>query len=103
MPPLQIRPPHEVDPSKHNPYNDPDYSPFLVTENLAVKAGDDSQGGLLGRLLALCAEQTRSAASADGSDGPNDPRIGPMLATPRQEFPDAAQQPVRILARRVVR
>ncbi len=101
--PQQERPPHEVDPPGQNPYNDPDYRPFRVTENLLAKAGDGSPGGLLGRLLALHAEQTRIAADAYGNDGPNDARGGPMYATPPQEFPDAAQKPVRVLARRIIR
>src|SRR5579872_5242107 len=54
--PSQQPPAHEVDPSDRNPYNDPDWSPFLITERQVAP-----QGGLLGRLLAVLAEQARDA------------------------------------------
>ncbi len=47
------RPAHELDPPERNPYNDPDYSPFIVTENQKGQAGEESAGGLLGMLLTM--------------------------------------------------
>lgn len=89
--------PLEVDPSEHNPYNDPDYierpyhSPFLITQNQSAGAGDP-QGGLSGRLLALLAEQARgsgeSSIALPGDAGPSE---------------ESEDKPVRILARRIVR
>ena len=89
--------PHEVDPSEHNPYNDPDYierpyqSPFLITQSQSSGAGDP-QGGLPGRLLALLAEHARgsgeSSIALPGDAGPSE---------------ESEDKPVRILARRIVR
>ena len=66
---------HEVDPPEQNPYNDPDYSPFLVTTR-------DAPGGLFGMLLRVVKEQNQLQPGAD-------------LDTP--------PKPVRMLARRQVR
>jgi hypothetical protein len=82
----QTRPPREVNPSDRNPYNDPDYSPFLITHNPAGAA----QGGLLGRLLAVLAEQNTS-------------RDDNSIAAPSEAVPPQEDRPVRILARRAVR
>ncbi len=96
--PDPLPPPHDVDPSERNPYNDPDYSPFLITENRSSVADGAPQGGLLGRLLALYNHQSQGIA---GNTGLDDPRLA--YVAPAQEFPDNEQTPIRILARRVVR
>jgi hypothetical protein len=94
--PLPQRPPLEVDPSERNPYNDPDWSPFLITQYPPTDAGDIPQGGLLGRLLSVLAEQARSGASGDGV--PNSRMDATIASSPL----DSEDRPVRILARRVV-
>jgi hypothetical protein len=96
-------PSHDVDPSERTPYNDPDYSPFLVTENLSGQADAKPAGGFLGRLLALQDEWLRNAAAAYKDDGSGYPRMAQTDAAPPQEFPDAAPKPVHILSRRAVR
>ena len=83
---------HEVDPSDRNPYNDPDYSPFLITEN-APTDPSVSQGGLLGRLLAMLSD-------AGGVSQEDSSVTSGRDAVPSQESED---RPVRILARRIVR
>jgi hypothetical protein len=85
-------PPLEVDPSERNPYNDPDWSPFLVTHNQSTDAAGVPQGGLLGRLLAALAEQSRGTSGNESSA---------RAAKTDAALPEA-QQPVRILGRRVV-
>jgi hypothetical protein len=119
------RPTLELDPPERNPYNDPDYSPFIVTENLSAKAGydpdsglpallqpvmrrdqaqlvgslpnagaeynpgihDSLQGGLLGRLLALQAEQGRyQPMRGDGGQ-----RLFPSQNSNLTEFSHALQ------------
>lgn len=94
-------PPHDVDPPEGNPYNDPDYAPFLVTTNQAGMA-DAPRGGLLGRLLALLAEQAANASSDGGSEGENPARTAEAFAASTQQS-DHEQKPIRILGRRVVR
>jgi hypothetical protein len=63
--PLPKRPPHEVDPSERNPYNDLDYSPFIVTKNISERAPGEFGGGLLGRLLALQIQQSQVRPMAE--------------------------------------
>jgi hypothetical protein len=56
--------PHYVDPPKGNPFNNRN-GRFVVTENLSRQVGDESGGGLLGRLLALMQQgQVRSGADS---------------------------------------
>ena len=127
------RPTLELDPPERNPYNDPDYSPFIVTENLSANAGDKpdggllgmlhammqqgqvqpvadpgstpngSQGGLLGRWLALNDERARNAVDAYGDNGSGVSRVAQAYTTPPQESPAVSEKPVRILSRRLVR
>jgi hypothetical protein len=61
---------HEVDPPEHNPYNDPAYSPFLVTKALSTKADDAAAGGLLGMLSAMT-QQANVRPGANSNDAPN--------------------------------
>jgi len=68
------RPSHDVDPSERNPYNDPDYSPFLVTENRSGRAGSETAGGLLGILLRATMQQGQVHPGNDSVSVPSDTR-----------------------------
>src|SRR5579863_3329289 len=102
IPVPQIRPPHDVNPPESNPDNDPNYSPFLVTENQAMGTVDTPQGGLLGRLLAVFSEQANNASNSFGSGRENLSRMAEADAASPQELDDE-QKAIRILGRRVVR
>jgi hypothetical protein len=57
---------HDVDPPARNPYNDPNYSPFIATEKLSAKASDGlGGGGLLGMLLRALMQQGRVQPGLD--------------------------------------
>ena len=62
---------HDVNPPERNPYNDPDYSPFIVTEKLSAKAGEPGGGGLLGILLRAMMPQGQVQPSSDTASTPN--------------------------------
>jgi hypothetical protein len=115
---------HDVNPPEQNPYNDPDYSPFLVTEKQTAKVGDESDGGLLGMLRAVM-QQDQVQPGADSpsapngtlennSDGSGSPLSGlldrlfalrgegtPSAAQPSQGSSSTSQKPCRCLARRL--
>lgn len=94
--PVLQRPPLEVDPSDRNPYNDPDYSPFLITQNPLVGAAGLPQGGLLGRLRSVLAERAGNTARDDGAlNSPIDTAVA-------ERSPESEDRPVRMLARRIV-
>lgn len=116
---------HELDPPERNPYNDPDYSPFIVTRNLSGQSGDKPVGGLLGMLLAMMQQSqvqpgADSVSAPDGapeynsdSDGSPQGLLGRQLALQDEQTPkgfdsnpqDAPQQalPERRLGRRTYR
>lgn len=128
IPPLPKRPPHEVDPSEKNPYNDPDFNPnFLVTRNLSGQTGDELVGGLLGMLLRGLMQEGRvqqvddsvstpngaSEHSSDSHDSPQGGLFGRLLAQQDEQARkgydsnprDASRQapPLRRLGRRTYR
>lgn len=60
--------PHDVEPSERNPYNDLDYSPFIVTDNPSAKSGDEpSMGGLPGMLLRAMMQQGQVQPGVDSA------------------------------------
>jgi hypothetical protein len=97
------RPTLELDPPERNPYNDPDYSPFIVTENLSANAGDKPDGGLLGRWLALNDERALNTVDAYGDNGSGVSRVAQAYTTPPQESPAVSEKPIRKLSRRLIR
>lgn len=77
---------HEVDPPERNPYNDLDYSPFIVTEIPSANIGVESDyGGLLRMMRATMQDgQVRPSVVSDSngeSEYPdsNDSRPGGLL------------------------
>lgn len=89
------RPTLELDPPERNPYNDLDYSPFIVTDNPSARTGD----GLLGMLLRAMMQQNQIQPDAESSFALDAAEV--YAALPR-EFATAPQKPVRILARRTI-
>jgi hypothetical protein len=58
-------------PPERNPYNDPDYSLFIVTDGISGKVGKESgDGGLLGMLRAMM-QQGQAQSGADSVSVPN--------------------------------
>jgi hypothetical protein len=63
---------HEVDPPEQNPYNDPVYRPFIVTENLSGQTDGEPVGGWPGMLLRATMQQGQVQPRTDSVSMPND-------------------------------
>ena len=116
------RPPHDVDPPKNNTYNDPNYSPLIVTESLSARKGDEPVGGLPGMLMRAMMQQSPNTNSAPehvavNNGAPQGGLLGRLLAlhdewarhAPNgygrdealpQDLAAGVQYPVRLLSRR---
>jgi hypothetical protein len=79
----------------------PEPLPYDLDPSNFPGQGGNQPGGLLGRLLALHAGQTGTAAY--GNDGPDHLPADSMYSKPPEEFSDDAEKPIRILARWIVR